>query len=277
MQDNAGARRRVLRLLASCAVLGWVVVPASAQPSVSAPIVARPQRKPVPPVPLAIVVIDPGHGGIDPGAIGPSGIYEKDIVYPTARDLARQLGTTHHFRVFLTRRSDEFVPLRERVRRARALHADLFLSIHADELPNAGLHGLSVFTLSAKASDREAEALAVSENKDIMAGVNLSHEPRVVGTILADLARRQTDNLSLAFARGVVAALGHEVPLLENPQRSADFAVLTAPDIPSALVELGCMSNPAEEDLLQQQPYQRRLAHGLALAIEAYFAARFSG
>lgn len=172
----------------------------------------------------------------------------------------------------LTRREDEFVPLRERVSRARAAHGDLFLSIHADALPNTALRGLSVFTLSAKASDREAAELATSENREIVDGVDLSHQPDLVSDVLIDLARRQTDNLSLALARDVVTVLGHAVALLENPQRSADFAVLTAPDIPSALVELGCLSNPAEERLLQQRAYQQRLARALALAIEEYFS-----
>jgi N-acetylmuramoyl-L-alanine amidase len=134
------------------------------------------------------------------------------------------------------------------------------------------MHGLSVFTLSAKASDREAAALAESENKDVVEGVRLSREPREIDAILIDLARRQTDNASIAFARDLVAALGHNVALLDNPQRSADFAVLTAPDIPSALVELGCLSNPSEERLLRQPAYQQRLARGLTQAIEAYFA-----
>lgn len=218
-----------------------------------------------------MVVLDPGHGGIDPGAIGADGVYEKTIVYATARFLARDLAATGRFRVALTRGRDEFVPLRERVARARALHADLFLAIHADALPDPAMRGLSVFTLSALASDRDAAALAESENRDVVDRVRLWLEPREVGDVLMALARRQTDNASIGFARDVVAILGRRVALLDNPQRSADFVVLTAPDIPSALVELGCLSNPAEERLLQQPGYQQRLAHGLARAIETYF------
>lgn len=220
-----------------------------------------------------MVVIDPGHGGIDPGAIGPSGIYEKSIVLATARDLAGQLAATRRFRVILTRSGDEFIPLRERVARARGVNAELFLSIHADTLPNAAMRGLSVFTQSAQASDREAAALAIRENKaDLVGGIRLSQQTREVGNILIDLARRQTSNLSIALAHDVVDELGREVVLLDHPQRSADFAVLTAPDIPSALVELGCLSNPIEERLLQQRAYRQKLAGGLARAIEAYFA-----
>lgn len=220
-----------------------------------------------------MVVIDPGHGGIDPGAISPSGVYEKDIVLATARDLARELLARRRFRVALTRGGDEFVALRERVAFAHAQGADLYLSVHADALPNPAMRGLSVYTLSAQASDREAEALALNENQDIVGGIRLSRQPRDVGNVLVDLARRQTDNLSLELAWQVVVQLGHEVTLLDHPRRSADFAVLTALDIPSALVELGCLSNPYEERLLQQEAYRHRLARGLARAVEAYFAA----
>ena len=264
MQDIACTRRGLLRLFGYGVALGWGWGRASAQP---------PARKPAPPRRLPTVVLDPGHGGIDPGAISLRGAYEKNIVLATARDLARQLAATRHFRVVLTRNDDEFIPLRDRVARARAAGADLFLSIHADTLPNPAMRGLSVFTQSAEASDREAAALAVRENMaDLVGRVRLSKQTREIGKVLLDLARRQADNLSIAFAHEVVAALGREVVLLDHPQRAADFAVLTAPDIPSALVELGCLSNATEERLLRQPAYQRKLARGLARAIEAYFA-----
>jgi N-acetylmuramoyl-L-alanine amidase len=269
MRDIRCVRRSVLRGLAFCAFLGWRVDPVSAQPAARG---APPARR------IQTVVIDPGHGGVDPGAISPNGVYEKDIVLPTAWEFARQLAVRRNFRVVLTRSIDEFLPLRERVARARAWKADLFLSIHADALPDTGVRGLSVFTLSAQASDREAAAFAVSENRaDLVGGVNLSREPREVGNILLDLTRRQTSNLSVALARSVVTQLGREVALLDRPQRSADFAVLTAPDIPSVLVEIGCLSNPAEERLLQQRAYQQKLARGLVRSIEGYFAAHALG
>lgn len=227
---------------------------------------------------IATVVIDPGHGGVDPGAISPNGIYEKDIVLAAAWEFARQLAARRSFRVVLTRSTDEFLPLRERVARARAWKADLFLSVHADALPDTEMRGLSVFTQSAQASDREAAALAITENRaDLVGGVNLSRQPRDVGNILLDLTRRQTNNLSIALARNVVVELAREVVLLDHPQRYADFAVLTAPDVPSALVELGCLSNPAEEHLLTQRAYQQKLAHGLVRAVEAFFAAHGAG
>jgi N-acetylmuramoyl-L-alanine amidase len=265
------ARREVLRLLACCGVARGGFGPAGLR----LPAWLLPQRKPMPPA-RPVVVIDPGHGGIDPGAIAPDGVYEKNIVFATAGDLARLLTATGRFRVRLTRRRDEFVPLAERVARARAWHADLFLSIHADALPNSAMRGLSVFTSSAQASDQYAAALASSENREIVDGLNLRHQSRDIGSVLLDLARRQTDNLSIALARDVVTALERWVVLLENPQRSANFVVLTAPDVPSVLVELGCLSNPVEERLLEQSAYQERLAYGLAQAIEAYFVAHRS-
>jgi N-acetylmuramoyl-L-alanine amidase len=257
-------RRRVLRLLAFSAAVGWMCEGAVAQPAARG---AAPVRR------APTVVIDPGHGGVDPGAISPSGVYEKDIVLPTAWQFARELAATRRYRVVLTRSVDEFIPLRERVARARAWKADLFLSIHADALPDSALRGLSVFTLSAQASDREAAALAISENRaDLVGGINLARQPREVGNVLMDLARRQADNSSIALARKVIDQLAREVVLLDHPQRSADFAVLTAPDIPSVLVELGCLSNLQEEHLLERRAYQQKLARGLVRAVEAYFA-----
>jgi N-acetylmuramoyl-L-alanine amidase len=260
-------RRRLLRLWAYA--LGMAAVPAIAQPPGRGARHHRWRHRRR----LPVVAIDAGHGGSDPGAISLSGAYEKTIVYGVARDLERDLLRTHRFRVVMTRRGDRFVGLRERVARARRAHADLFLSIHADRLPDSAMRGLSVFTLSAKASDREAAALAASENgADSIGGIDLSHRSRAVGDVLIALAQRETANLSSVLARDLVAAMGRKVSLLDHPHRSAGFVVLTAPDIPSALVELGCLSNPTEERLLRKPAYRRRLAHGLLRAIEAYFA-----
>jgi N-acetylmuramoyl-L-alanine amidase len=271
MAGTVCARREMLRLLACCGAARGALGPAGSQ----LPAWLLPQRKPLPPI-KPVIVIDPGHGGIDPGAIAADGVYEKSVVFPTALHLARLLTATRRFRVLLTRRRNEFVPLTERVARARAWHADLLMSIHADALPKSAMRGLSVFTSSAQASDQDAAALASSENREIVDGVNLRHRSRDVGNVLLDLARRQTDNLSIALARDVVTALDPAVVLLENPHRSANFVVLAAPDVPSVLVELGCLSNPVEERLLQQSAYQERLARGLAQAIETYFAAHRS-
>jgi N-acetylmuramoyl-L-alanine amidase len=264
MQSVGYGRRRVLSAITFFTVAGWVGT-ASGQPAASRVLPARR---------LPTVVIDPGHGGIDPGAIGANGVYEKDIVLATAAEFARELASSGRYRVMLTRRSDEFLPLRERVVRARAWKADLFVSIHADALPDAELRGLSVFTQSSTASDREAAALAKSENRaDLVAGSNLSQQPDEVWNILLDLTRRETGNLSAAVAHKITTELGRDVVLRSGAQRSADFAVLTAPDVPSVLVELGCLSNATEERLLQQRAYQQKLARGLVRAIEAYFLA----
>jgi N-acetylmuramoyl-L-alanine amidase len=264
MRERSCGRRRVLRCLAFCAVSGWRFQSASAQPAGRGTPVRR----------VPTVVIDPGHGGVDPGAISPNGVYEKDIVLATAWEFARQLAARRNYRAVLTRSTDEFLPLRERVARARAWKADLLLSIHADALPDTEMRGFSVFTQSLQASDREAAALAISENRaDLVEGVNLSRQPRDVGNILLDLTRRQTSNLSVLLAQKIVVELRREVALRDHPQRSADFAVLTAQDVPSALVELGCLSNPVEERLLQRRTYQQKLARGLARAVQSFFAA----
>ncbi|MDE2228666.1 MAG: N-acetylmuramoyl-L-alanine amidase [Alphaproteobacteria bacterium] len=220
---------------------------------------------------LPLIVLDAGHGGIDPGAIGVIGTYEKNIALPTVLELARRLEATRRFRVQLTRRDDEFIPLAGRVARARAVNADLFLSVHADALPRRTERGASVYTLSEKASDREAALLAASENRaDLVAGIKMSRDPEVNG-ILFDLARRQTNNLSIRFAQDVVGELGRHVTMLTNSHRSAGFAVLKAPDIPSALVEIGCLSNRTEERDLRQPPYRAVVARSLARSIGHYF------
>jgi N-acetylmuramoyl-L-alanine amidase len=208
MPNSGCVRRRVLGAIVCCAIARWALDSVSARAAARA---APPVRR------VPTVVIDPGHGGVDPGAISANGVYEKDIVLATARELARQLAATRRFRVVLTRSTDEFLPLRERVARARAWKADLFLSIHADALPERELRGLAVFTQSLQASDREAAALANGENRaDLVAGINLSRQPREVGNVLLDLTRRETSNLSVAFARRITAELAREAVLRDR-------------------------------------------------------------
>jgi N-acetylmuramoyl-L-alanine amidase len=270
MRDTIIARRALLTLAAGAAAIGWGTARGVAHP-IGKKGAHRPPASSRPPPRL--VVLDPGHGGVDPGAISPHGVYEKNITLAVARELARRLQATGHYRAVLTRNRDVFVRLPERVSRARFLPADLLLSIHADALPDRGLRGFSVYTLSDQASDKETAALAERENRDnFVAGLKLSRQPREIGAILLDLARRQTNNRSLTLARTVVAELGRVVPLLEKPHRSAGFVVLMAPDVPSALVELGCLSNPQDERLLPQHGHQQRLAQALLRAIDDYFS-----
>ena len=254
-------RRRFSQLLAALVAGAGV---AQAHRALAA---ASPRRN------LPLIMLDAGHGGIDPGAIGVIGTYEKNISLPTVMELARQLEATRRFRVQLTRRDDEFISLGGRVVRARAAGADLFLSVHADALPSRAERGASVYTLSETASDREAALLAASENRaDLVAGIKMSQDPEVNG-ILFDLARRQTNNLSIQFAQDVVNELGRHVVMLTNSHRSAGFAVLKAPDIPSALVEIGCLSNRTEERDLRNPAYRITVARSLARSIGDYFDA----
>ncbi len=164
------------------------------------------------------------------------------------------------------------MPLPDRVARARAADGDLFLSMHADALPDPGMRGASVFTLSEKASDAQAAALAARENKvDLIAGIDLSRHAPEVSSILIDLARRQTNNQSIRLARRLVDDLSHDVTMLNNSHRSAGFAVLKAPDIPSALVEMGCLSNREEERALRTPSYRQKVAGGISRSINDYF------
>ena len=236
-----------------------------------------PQKaSPIPDKPRAekpMIVIDPGHGGVDPGAVGVGGVYEKDITLAMAREVKRQLEGSGRYRVRLTRDKDVFIRLRDRVAIAREADADLFLSLHADSIGTASVRGLSIYTLSDKASDREAEMLAAKENRaDALAGMNLSGENDLVATILIDLAQRDTMNHSKRFANLALEHLGRDIKLIPNkPHRQAGFAVLTAPDMPSALVEMGYLSSPQDVGLLTKAAHRERFGRALVRTIDAYF------
>jgi N-acetylmuramoyl-L-alanine amidase len=235
---------------------------------------AKPAPRPMPrraAPKLFTVVVDAGHGGVDPGCIGRTGTYEKDVVLDTALRFARGLEASKRYKVSMSRRTDDFVTLEGRVARARAINADLFVSVHADALPERSERGASVFTLSEKASDKEAAMVADRENKsDLVAGVKYTADPQV-NEILFDLARRQTNNLSLQLAQKLVVELGRHVRLLNHTHRSEAFAVLKAPDIPSALVETGCLSNAEEERQLRNGNYRQMVAGALVASVNAYF------
>ena len=219
-----------------------------------------------------LIVIDPGHGGIDPGAIGAS-ITEKQLTLAVAKALKKELEDTGNFRVLLTRTTDVYIPLRDRFGLAREKGADLFISLHADSHNNPLTRGASVYTLSEKASDSEAEALATKENKsDIIAGVDLSKQSNAVTDILIDLAQRDTKNMSTRFATLLVRELKEQTMLLGNTHRYAGFAVLKAPDVPSVLIEMGYISSSKDEALLSNTEHQRRLARAVRQAVENYFS-----
>lgn len=221
-----------------------------------------------------VIVLDPGHGGIDPGAISLSGAYEKNIVLALARDIKAQLDKGNKVTCLLTRDRDVFVALRDRVAIGRADHADLFVSLHADTVADPTIRGLSVYTLSQTSSDAEAQALADKENKaDIVAGIDLSNESPEVTNILIDLVQRESMNLSAVFAQKLIHSVERETRiLLQNTHRFAGFAVLKAPDIPSVLVETGYLSNETDEQMLRRPEYRAKLAAALAKAIEQFFA-----
>lgn len=230
------------------------------------------KRKPARPDEKKLIVIDPGHGGVDPGAMSRSGVWEKHIVLAFARDLRQSLLARGKFRVRLTRDRDVFIRLRDRIAVARRAGADLFISVHADSIGNSRVRGTSVYTLSERASDKEAGALARKENKsDLIAGVDLDDQSNDVVNILIDLAQRETMNESAVFARKLVDELGKTRKLLRNTHRFAGFAVLKAPDIPSVLVELGYLSNKTDERMLRNPRKRKRMAAAMSTAVERYF------
>jgi N-acetylmuramoyl-L-alanine amidase len=222
-----------------------------------------------------VVVIDPGHGGIDPGAVGRHKVYEKVITLAMAEQLRKELTRRGRYRVVLTRDKDTFVRLRDRVAIARAAGADLFLSLHADSIANSKVRGASVYTLSETASDKEAADLAAQENKaDLIAGMDLTGESTEVTNILIDLAQRETMNHSAAFARILVDDMADLTKFVRKSHRFAGFAVLKAPDVPSVLIEMGYLSNSADEARLLKASYRANLAKAIAEAIDAYFERR---
>jgi N-acetylmuramoyl-L-alanine amidase len=218
------------------------------------------------------VVVDPGHGGVDPGTIGNSGVYEKHVTLAMARAIRTALEKSGRFDVKLTRDRDIFIRLRDRIRLARESGADLFISIHADSIKNRKISGPSVYTLSERASDKEAAALADKENKaDLIAGIDLTNENADVTGILIDLAQRETMNQSARFAGVLIGEMKKRTHVLRNTHRFAGFAVLKAPDVPSVLIELGFLSNPKDERALRDRRYRARMAQGVAEAVDAYF------
>lgn len=220
-----------------------------------------------------LIVLDPGHGGKDPGAIGPGSLYEKNIVLALGKELKKELEDSGKYRVKMTRDRDIYIRLYDRVKIARNAGADLFVSLHADSVDKPHVRGASIYTLSETASDAQSAKLAARENRsDIIAGVDLSVEDDDVANILVDLAMRDTMNQSKFFANTVVDKLDrHNVRILDRTHRSAGFAVLKAPDVPSILVEAGFMSNRKEAAMLSRPDYRRKVVKAIEDAIDAYF------
>ena len=220
-----------------------------------------------------LIAIDPGHGGVDPGARGSSGNWEKTLTLQQALELKHLLLATDRYRVILTRENDVFVRLRERIAIAQRAGADLFISLHADSIANRRVRGGAVYTLSEKASDNEAAALAEKENKaDIIAGIDLNDQSKTVAKILIDLRQRLTKNDSVILANGLVHELRGSMRLLRKNHRFAGFAVLKAPDIPSVLIEMGYLSNKQDERLLRDSGHRHKIAESIVRSIDGFFA-----
>lgn len=227
-----------------------------------------------------VVVLDPGHGGIDSGTTGYSAYAEKNIVLETALAVRDRLEKAGTYRVVLTRSTDTFVPLGERVRIARAARADLFLSLHADALARGDgkASGASVYTLSETASDADAAHLAEKENRaDLIAGLDLTEESDDVAGILIDLAQRETRNFSALFARTLVGSMKGAVRFHRSPLKSAGFRVLKAHDVPSVLLEVGYMSSAEDLRALSSEAGRARIAEAICAGIDRFFAAKAAG
>lgn len=267
------------RAAANAQVAGAVPLPMKkpgylSSPTQSAGLLAPP---PAPAAPASaarrVIILDPGHGGHDPGAIGAGKVREKEITIAIAKALKKELEDTGRYKVYLTRDTDIFIPLRQRVAIARAKGAELFISLHADKVDRNNVRGASIYTLSETASDAETARLAERENNaGVVAGVDLSGEEADVADILLDLAMREKMNESNLLARFLEEAMRRKnIKLLPNSHRSAGFAVLKAPDVPSVLIETGFVSNMDDAKLLTSNAFRQDLARALRDGVDAYF------
>ncbi|HWF97007.1 MAG TPA: N-acetylmuramoyl-L-alanine amidase [Xanthobacteraceae bacterium] len=226
-----------------------------------------------------VIVLDPGHGGIDNGTRAASGEMEKSIVLEFALLLRDKIEKAGKYHVAMTRSDDTFVALADRVQFARAQQAALFISIHADALPRGegDAQGASVYTLSETASDSEAARLAEIENRaDVIAGVDLTYEPNDVADILIDLAQRETRTFSNRFAHLLASDMKSTTRMYKHPLKSAGFRVLKAPDVPSVLVELGYVSNKGDLDHLISENWRSRNVEAMTQAIDEFLAKRMA-
>ena len=232
-------------------------------------------RKPVKKKNKLVIVIDPGHGGIDSGTRSKRGLLEKKVVLAFSRKLKARLKSLGRYKVIMTRNNDTFIQLRDRIKIAHKNRADLFIAIHADAIKYSSVRGTTLYTLSDTASDEEAAELAAKENRsDIIGGVKLAGENKAITNILIDLAQRDTKNHSVYFAKKAVSHLKRVTKMAKRPLRAAGFVVLKAPDVPSVLLELGYLSNRKDAKLLASVAWQKKVAKSLAQSIDNYFRAR---
>jgi N-acetylmuramoyl-L-alanine amidase len=239
---------------------------------------SKPDPKPVSADSRPLIVIDPGHGGLDNGTQA-NGESEKNLVLNFGLALRDRIEKSGKYRVVMTRTDDTFIPLDDRVKVARTQSAALFVSIHADYLPHreGDVQGATIYTVSDRASDAEAERLAETENKaDAIGGVNLTDEPTDVADILIDLAQRETRTFSNRFARLLAGEMKNATRMYKHPLKSAGFRVLKAPDVPSVLVELGYVSNKSDLEHLASESWRSKTAGSMAQAIDAFFAKRLA-
>jgi N-acetylmuramoyl-L-alanine amidase len=243
-----------------------------------APQAATPAQPSAPPDSRPVVVIDPGHGGVDNGTRSGEEM-EKNLVLAFGLALRDRLEKSGKYRVVMTRSDDTFIPLDDRVKVAHSQAAALFVSIHADYLPHGegDAQGATIYTVSDKATDAEAERLAESENRaDAIGGVDLREEPTEVADILIDLAQRETRTFSNRFARLLMGEMKGAVRMHKNPLKSAGFRVLKVPDVPSVLVELGYVSNKSDLDHLVSESWRSRTVAAMGQAIDVFLAKRLA-
>ena len=276
MSSTVPLTRRLLlgRFGAGSVVFGTLLLPASTLAAAPPPTTPRGRTNPPPSAKAPLVMLDPGHGGKDPGAIGVSGTYEKSVTLAAALELKRQLEAGGRYRVELTRTRDTFISLDDRVGKAQARGAALFVSMHADALTDHSVRGASVYTLGTTASDPQTAALARRENSaDRFGGREWRDMTPEVARILSSLVRRETRVGSVRIAKTLVGSLDRDLPMLPNPDRHASFVVLKAADSPSVLVEMGFMSNPKDEAALRRADHRKLVAGAMKRAIDGYFGA----
>lgn len=258
----------LLRRLIAIVLLALLALPAMAAPRYFQDTVPYPRLKPAASAPLPLIVIDPGHGGRDPGAIGQNGLYEKTVTTSAANELKRLLESTGRYQVLLTRNRDVYVEHEDRILIAREAHADLFISIHADSTSSASTRGASVYTIADRARNRSKR---IVNSQNWIMDVDLTEQSDSVGAILVDLAQRSTESHSEAFANILLSNLEGKTRLVGNSHRRAGYFVLLAPDVPAILLELGFLSNIEDEKLLKTKAHRVKLMKAVRRSVDEYF------